>query len=363
MVIFEFLYNLIDPVKIRKYKKMSIFVALLIFFATFFMLLLPQKLYLKNHSDYTASIYEKTKALYNIKGDNTNMFEDIKSKGYKVSDGKLLSNGESNANIYTFLYTYEENNVCVYLVFDSNEELEEKLKDVNDRYDMIYNSEENVNNIGKNKTQICQMAYLESIESLVNLDEVIKKYHDMNSEELNTLVNETPYYRFYGIKDLNSNTNYGYVFTKSSVIRTIDKENDIYSYSYLSFDSNDYKDIGEFGKDVSVQMVARYNEYLFNMQIVYVFLYTILLPVLASLILFMFTFKRKKLDNFLEYYKILALETIIPSIVSCVFIFIFGPGATKIFVALFLVYSVLMLFRSSTAEPREEHKAKNEKNG
>ena len=359
MVIFEFLYNLIDPVKIRKYRKMSIFVALLIFFATFFMLLLPQKLYLKNHSDYTASIYEKTKALYNIKGDNTNMFEDIKSKGYKTSDGKLVSNTVGEANIYTFLYTYEENNVCVYLVFDCDEQLEEKIKDVNDRYDMLYGS----NETGKNKTQICQMAYLESIEGLVNLDDVIAKYHDMNSEELNTLVNETPYYRFYGIKDLNSNTNYGYVFTKSSVIRTIDKENDIYSYSYLSFDSNDYQDISEFGKDVSVQMVARYNEYLFNMQIVYVFLYAILLPILASLILFMFTFKRKKLDNFLEYYKILALETIIPSIVSCVFIFMFGPGATKIFVALFLVYSVLMLFRSSTAEPREEHNAKNENNG
>ena len=206
----------------------------------------------------------------------------------------------------------------------------------------------------KNKTQICQMAYLDSIEGPVNLDDVIAKYYEMDSKELNNKVNETPYYRFYGITPLTSNTNYGYVFTKSSVIRTIDNENDIYSYSYLSFDASDYKDISEFGKDVSVQMVARYNEYLFNMQVMYVFLYVILLPVIASLILFMFTFKRKKLEGFLEYYKILALETIIPSIVSCVFIFMFGPGATKIFVVLFLVYSVLMLFRSATAESKEE---------
>ena len=350
MAVLEFLSNLIDPVKIRKYKKISIFLALLIFVITFFMLLLPQKLYLKQHSDYTASVYEKTKALYNIKSNDNDSFEEIKNKGYKTSDGKLTSSVSKEINIYTYLYTFEEKNICVYLVFDSDEELEEKIKDVSDRYDMLYGGDSG----DKNKTQICQMAYLDSIEGPVNLDDVIAKYYEMDSEELNNKVNETPYYRFYGITPLTSNTNYGYVFTKSSVIRTIDNENDIYSYSYLSFDASDYKDISEFGKDVSVQMVARYNEYLFNMQIMYVFLYAILLPVIASLILFMFTFKRKKLEGFLEYYKILALETIIPSIVSCVFIFMFGPGATKIFVVLFLVYSVLMLFRSATAESKEE---------
>ncbi len=244
--------------------------------------------------------------------------------------------------------------MCVYFIFDPTDKLDEKIEEVKARVNELHGD-----NL-KSQTFIdgvSHLAYLDSLNELNNLDDKINEYYNMEEKEVLDLVQKVPFYEYYNVKGMLSNANFAYVFTKNSCIRSIDGENDVYSYAYLNFDINDYETLEDFGKDLGIQMVEQYNEYLFNMQILWIFIYTIILPVLASLIIYLFTKKFKKLESIFEYYKILSLETIIPAICSCIFMFVFGPGARKMFVALFVVYSVLMLYRSATVDERDNTKS------
>jgi len=348
MKILYFFSSIISPIKVRNFKKMSIFIALIIFVLEFWILFLPSRAYIINHSDYTASIYDYTAALYNLKDTKPAQFNDFKATNTKIENGEISSN-KSDIQYLTYIYTYNEKNVCVYFVFDPLDLLDVEIQKVKDEYNKLYPNE------GAQETTInaiAMLAFKESLEEVkvepYSYESLIKKYHSWSEEELINKINETPYYEFYGINGLISNTNYGYCFTKDALIRSIDGETSIFSYDYLSFDSSKYEDMPSLSKDLALQMVQVYNQTLINLQMLYCVIYCILFPIIAVLILYLFTRKHKLLDSILDYYKIAALTSIIPAVVSCIFAILIGPSARNIYIILFIIYTLIMVFKAAT---------------
>lgn len=355
--IIYFFMCVVNPVKIRSFKKMPIFAALLIFVLQFFMVLLPSKLYINNHSDYSASIYDKTCALYNIK-DSSNLsgFDNMKSTKLSVESGVITVNLDE-VMVNEFTYYYNEENINVIIIFDTKEILDKKLEEFVNIYYEVYPSE--LDKTSKTRVNnICQLAYNRKIndELLHNDEEYIKEFHDKEDSELLELLMDVPYYKLYGVDALSSNKNYAYIFNKESILRITPDETDIFSYSFLDFDITKFDSLSAFCKDLSVQMIQKYNEQMFDYYLMFIVIYVLLLPILASVIMFVFTRKYKKLDSLFDYYKIASLVSIIPAITACIMSFAFGPGAKSVYIILFIIYSMLMLFKAATMEDSEEKK-------
>ena len=343
---------------------MTVFFALLIFLTEFWIIMLPSKLYINNHSEYTASIYNYTDGLYNLSLINQNefitaTFNEIKDNGYSIKDGEIKANNH-DVKRYELIYSYDETNYCVYFVFDIDDSLDEKIANLFKKYYELYPGE--INNDGEvdsKVTRICQLAYHDKLIDDKEESIAIKEYHELEDEKIIEKLMSIPYYEFYGIIGLKSNKNYGYCFTKNSVIRSIGQEYDVFSYTFLEFDINDYESIAPFAKDLSVQMVGRYNERLYAIQTFYCIIYILLLPIIFVLIVFLFTRKYGKLKSIFEYYNITSLASIIPAIITGILAFIIGPQARNIYIVLFILYTMFMLIKAASIDNSKEKSKEN----
>ena len=351
-----FFSSIIDPIKIRRFKNMTIFFALLIFVIEFWIILLPAKVYLEERSEFTASIYDYTDGLYNLSQINQNNnlissnFNDMKAKGYKIKDGKIEAS-DNDITVFEFVYTYNEINYCIYFVYDIKDSLDEEIAKLLTTYYNLYPSEIKIDGEVESRImRICELAYHAKLMENKDVTETFNTYHDLKDEEIASALIVIPYYEFYGIKGKSSNKNYGYCFTESSVIRSKEGERDVYSYSFLEFDINDYNNMGDFSKDLSVQMVKKYNERLYALQTFYCVLYVLLLPMIFVLIIFLFTRKYGKLRSILEFYNIASLASIFPAIITAILVFVIGPQARNIYMFLFILYTLFMLVKAATSD-------------
>src|SRR5690554_8218094 len=86
-MVIEFLKSLVIPAKMKKYRYMSILIAIAIFVLTVYLLIIPYRITMNNSKD--DMIDENVLGVlgfYNVETDDQESFNEIKSGGYKIEE-------------------------------------------------------------------------------------------------------------------------------------------------------------------------------------------------------------------------------------------------------------------------------------
>ena len=144
----EFIKTLINPLKMRRYRYMSIFIAMLIFVLTIYLLMFSYRI--KTNSQKEELIQKDTLELLGVYELNNPSFDysGIKAGGYLIKDQKLTT-GSNEEVVKTYQVTYTKDDVkrVINILFDPYDVREKAIKTIREDYYAKYNITEPDKNV------------------------------------------------------------------------------------------------------------------------------------------------------------------------------------------------------------------------
>lgn len=361
----DFLLALVSPIKMRKYRYMSVFISMLIFVIAIYCISIPNQNYINMHKDEFLQAQSYVNAYFDLPDETLD--EEQQNAKYKVEDGELKGTVSTN-DAAIFEYNIEINisedqvrDATFYFVFDINNSMTKGLEKVRTEYKENYPdaSDDKVNFV----TYICYTNMLDAkknpefVEAQF-LSEELSRLDALEIEALKEESNDLTNFDLFGI-DITGQYNYLLLFFKETVstqVPYVNEEKNTVSYPVLSayykqhnvnFDFSECKTLNDFGKAFVYTMFNpladnEHSEYL--MQVVG---YVLLFPAVFSLLLCWCMRKRGVMKTFKEYYNVAGIASIIPTFVS----FIAGwfvPNAVMIYGILFTMFTLFGYMKINT---------------
>lgn len=351
----DFITALIVPSRMRKFRYMSILIAMLIFVVSIYLISIPHNVFLNQNKEKFikensyVSVYEDL--------ENTALSDDFKNQGYKVVKNAMTSKtNEGLVKIFQFntdaTIKGEQKNINLYVVFDPKSTLLDNTEKIKKGYLAKF----------ENAKYAQSIAYLIYIDSLSTTDEVndawyegrYTYYNSLSKEEIQKIYQSKNNFDLYGIKITGEN-NYLTIFLKDQLITQIAykaKEGADVTYPaltsyYSNCDDIDFTSVTtlkEFGTVVANGLFKALKEtektrYLFN-----VIIYAIIYPAIYCLLLFWCMRKRGTMKTYKEYYNVASIASIIPVLATFI-IGWFVPNAVLIYGIGFSVMTLIAFYK------------------
>lgn len=355
----EILLSIISPLKMKKFRFMSVLVSILIFIVSIYAISLPNKVYMKNHKDW----YLEQKAYVNVYLDLPELDKDV--NGNKITDGNYVVNDKyemtstykNEIKQYHFedvdvqLIDEEVKTVDLHIIFDVDDKLTKDLNQIRDDYKSKYPDDSD--------KKINYVSYIYYVDKLNGKETTLEQLHEIEEKELEKEMQTISNYDLFGIQT--SGDDYLLIFMKTSVVSQIpyfDKTKEettypalssIYSVSKMKFDFTDKTTLKDFGNYVAQTMfepLANTDQTEYLLQVLG---YVLIFPAIFVLLLCWSMKKRGVMKTYKEYYNVASIASIVPLVVIFILAW-FIPKVAPIYGALFCVF-VLFAFIKINSTP------------
>lgn len=363
----EFLLALVSPLKMRKYRYMSIFISMLIFVVSIYCVSIPNQNYINIHKDEFLQSQSYVNAYLDLPEEIV-LDDAQKAAQFKVEDGELTGNiSKDEVAIYEYETEIEVSegqirDATFYFVFDINDLMNKNLNGIREQYKENYSdaSDEKINFV----TYLCYTNMLDAKNENPDLNKAeyisneLQRLNELEIEQLKESSDELTNFDLFGI-DITGKYNYLLLFFKETVstqVPFVDEEADTVSYPILSayyeshkvkFDFTECNNLHEFGQEFVYTMFNpladnEHTEYL--LQVVG---YVLLFPAIFALLLFWCMKKRGVMKTFKEYYNVASIASIIPTLLTFV-VGWFVPNAVMIYGILFTMFTLFAFMKINT---------------
>src|SRR5690554_250390 len=276
-MVIEFLKSLVIPAKMKKYRYMSILIAIAIFVLTVYLLIIPYRITMRNSKDdMIADNVLGVLGFYNVETDDQEAFNEIKSGDYKIeeveTDGGtkeyvLTTSLEDNGEYQHFTFNYENDDnedVVVHFIFDPFGVRDNKLLSILDEYNEIYNSGDNTSRSdGQKASEIAMITYVELIKNPeLDIESEFDRLRGLDENKLSERATELSFFDYYNIDYTETKNSYLVIFNPSNLDYQIPlfyederipaqqtRANLIYT-SEIDFDVADFTTVNDLGKNV-----------------------------------------------------------------------------------------------------------------
>lgn len=363
----NFLLSFIIPQKMKRFRHMSILIAILIFVASVYLLIFPYKIVMDNQKDEL--IQEDTMfvlAFYEMPNGSID-FNSLKSNQYKVDGDQLKSIATDDGEFQYIVVSYEKEGKTknVHMVFDPYSNLDRKILEIRTLYNDSYNiTETSTEDETKKASYVSTLTFIAlAKDDTLNAEDTMETLNQKTLEELVTDMTNVTLFDYYGITPSVDVDDYLVAFNRYYLglqIPVFDPEGVqlaanqtqatiIYSEN-VTFDITTLNSISDLGQNIAQNII---NIYVITMQGQYTIqtiIYVLLYPMLIILILWLFFRKNGNLKTFKEYYNIAAISSILPTIVVFAITW-FYPSVVAVYGLLLSIFYLFVLFRiNSTPE-------------
>jgi len=349
----EFLKSLVLPLHMRKYRHMSILIAIMIFVFTIYALLLPYKVAIKNSKEKLIDQNElNIQGLYALNNSNFD-FTPIKDMNYYVKDMKLYSdsNIEDDKKVYTINYQKDDENLVLTLIFDPNNMVEEEINSISNAYKNKYGITTSSSTDEQNKAiNVSKIVYVETLSNPnIDQDTRFEELKNMSSEDILEELSKYSVFDLYNVANTEEEHNYLLAFNESNMIYagegktaedlvavTITYTND--QELYLS----NQESITKFSEYIADYIMDMNINLIINRQTLNVILSILILPLVLIAIIWLFYRKAGNLKTYKEYYNIAAISSIVPTLITFVICF-FWPDILNFYIIGVMVFYIFVL--------------------
>jgi len=358
-MIAEFLKSLISPAKMKKYRSMSILIAIGIFVLSFYILIAPFYLTIKNRKDeYIEKNVLFVSGLYELESNDNEQFTNLKQGNYLIKDNKLTTTRDENSpyDHYTFSYTNKnEKEIVVHFIFDPYDTRINRIDYLKEEYLEIYEGTDAKAN------EIAFLTYIEEQKNPeLNYEEYFEELNGLSSEKLTERINNVTLFDLFNIETSKDYDSYLIIFNSSSFDyqvplynqkgEKIESRYTFGNFQYFDdfkFNVQEYHNISDLSKEmtgniIEYQMMRDKQQYSLN-----AILFVLLYPTLIIFILWLMFRKNSVLKTFKEYYNIAAISSIIPTLITFVISWVFTE-ALSFYGMLLAIYYVFILYRVNT---------------
>lgn len=364
----EILLSFILPLKMKRFRFMSVFIAMLIFIASVYCIALPNQLYIKSHKDEYLSQKSYVNAYIDLPEETNGDFKRLKDAQYKMNDKFEMTSpiAHDGFAIYSFesidiqLFDEDPKVSNFYIVFDINNTLSQRLEKIKEDYTNMYPDD--------SKEKIQNASYLYYLDTLNENIEINKEYqnkrflelHNEEETKLKELKNKITNFDLFGL-DVSENS-YLLIFMKSTLSTQIpyyDKSEDKITYpslttyyktSDMNFDFTQITSLRDFGNqyvDLMFKPLEQTDRTNYLLQVIG---YVILFPAIYVLVLCWTMKKRGVMKTFKEYYNIASISSVLPLLIT----FILGwfiPNVVIVYGFLFCIFTLFVFIKiNSTPE-------------
>ena len=353
----NFIKSIIIPSKMRRFRYMSVLIALLIFVSSIYVVTIPHNVYINTHKD--KFINENSYVSFYQELEEITLADDFKSMNYKVVDNKMTStSNDSEVKVFKYntdtLVKGEEKNINLYMVFDIKSSLLTKTDNIKEQYNKAYPD-------SSYQQSISYLIYIDSLEvsdqSLLNDDwykERFDYYHGLSKDQMNEIYQSKNNFDLYGIKPSGDN-NYLIIFLQDQLISQIpykESEDSDVTYPalttyYSSCDEINFTTaltLKDFGNSLTNGVFKALKSTEKTRYLLTSLIYVIIFPALYCLLLFWCMHKRGTLKTYKEYYNVASIASILPLIIT----FIAGwfiPNAVMVYGIGFSVMTLVTFYK------------------
>ncbi|HHU55389.1 MAG TPA: hypothetical protein GXZ48_01670 [Acholeplasmataceae bacterium] len=348
-MIVEFFKSLVIPIKLKKYRYMSILIALAIFIISFYLLIIPFRVTINDKKDdFIQENVLYVKYLYEIKN-NEETFQELKQGNYQIKENEMNTTfTENKYQYYYFSYVNdEEKTIDVHLVFDTNNVRINTIEDIKKEYDDTYENDAKA-------TNIAHLTYIEEQKNPeLDRKDYFEELKELSDEKLKERLENTTLFDYFNISPDEEHENLLIIFNKESYDYQIPLyEEDEVKYPSANFrytkdfdfDVKKMTSINDLGKKMTYDLLNHQTAYLKNQYTFQAIIYVILYPILIILIMWLFFRKSGVLKTFKEYYNIAAITSIIPTLITFVILW-FYPQGLAFYGMLLAIYYIFILYR------------------
>lgn len=357
----DIIKSLIFPRFMKRYRYMSVFIALAIFVLTVYLLCLPFQITNKNSKDkFIADDVLSIKAFAEI-NDPSFDFSAIKSAEYTTNSGKLVCNYPDDGayRYYKTQYTMDDKLMTIHLVFDPYNSLEKSLEALKEDYLTAFILEgADSTNVKRRAAQIANLTYVQMlIDPILNPLNHFAILHNLTDQALDEEAAKVSNFSYFNITPTKDKPEFILLFTSQFVeyqIPLFDKEgNDLSpqetlaTLSYgesMKIDVKEMNSISDLGNKFARNIIDLYLQYSLVQYTLQAILIVIIYPLLIVLILWLFFRKNGELKTFKEYYNIAAISSLLPTIISFIVLW-FYPTMITIFGLILSVFYIFNLYR------------------
>lgn len=363
----DFLLSFINPLKMKRFRFMSVFIAMLIFIASVYVISFPYQIYINSHKDEYLSQKSYVNAYIDLPQTAGEEFLSLKAGQYKVNDKfeMVSTNTDNTFKVYEFfdidiqLFEEEPKTVDFYFVFDVNDSLTKSLNQIKENYAKAFpdDSENKIN-------YISYIYYLDTINEDIEINSEYQnnrfaQLHNVEEEKLKEQMDKITNFDLFNIEPIENS--YLLVFMKSSLLTQIphyDEKAEKMTYRQLSayynskmqFDFTNVSSLQEFGNhyvDLMFEPLIETDKTNYLLQVIG---YVILFPAIYVLILCWTMKKRGIMKTFKEYYNVASIASVLPLIVTFILSW-FIPNVVIIYGLLFTVFTLFVFIKiNSTPE-------------
>ena len=367
----EILLSVVSPLKIKKYRFMTVFIAMLIFVVSVYVLSFPNKVVMNMNKDTYLSEHSYVNAYMNLPEDIALSQEFINNQ-YKINDKYEMTSVLTSTNVQKYYFEnikvklagQDEKTINIHIVFDLSNTMEEGLKKVKEEYTAVYSEDQD-----ERVSYATYLIYVDWIklskEEQVQSwkDAKINEYHNEDLEVLKTKMSKLTNFDLFNISINSYENNYCLMFFKDYAVSQIayyDEEADkitypslqlVYSSLKMNLDFSEFTKLNEFGNYFADQMFEPLRDTDQTKYILQVVGYVLLFPAVFVLFLSWSMKKHGTLKTYKEYYNVAAISSLLPLLISFIVLW-FAPNlAPMVYGASFSLYTLFVFIKiNSTPE-------------
>ena len=286
----DFLKSFIFPLKMRRFRTMSMLFAMLIFIVSTYLAIIPIK-YKHSKPQYVIPTNAYLTKDFN---DATSDFDynEIKNKNYIIENNSVLTAGVKTTTVYTINGLVDNTNYKFYFIFDFETESFSSTVDLYETY-----------NLEKEKTS-CILLFTTNYYELQNTKE----------------------------ETVNEETRLTYNTIQGSTYRDCNLD-------FSSFNTTD-----EFLDGISLMLAKLYGAMYVSAFTLTSTLMMFLLPLVLITVMWLVLRKKGPLTTFKEYYNVAAIACIIPTLLAFGIEW-FWPQVVNFYTTAFVVYYLFVIYR------------------
>jgi maltodextrin utilization protein YvdJ len=366
----KFIKFLFVPQEMKRFRFMSVFIAIGIFVLSVYALRLPFQVTSKNSKPELIASDVLRVAAFDGLVDETFDFTPIKNSQYRVVNGSLSCNfeDENMYRLYTASYTKEGRLIVISFVFDPHNNIEEQIEALRSEYKTLYSIGDDADTATLDQvSMIAMLAYVERVENpALDVPAFFATKHALTNETLSEEANAISRFSYFGINPVSTQDDYLLIFTEKFIeyqIPLFDAElkpqtpqetlATVNYTSFMNFDVGTMNSISDFSQKFASNILDIYLEYSTVQYTLQAVLMVVFYPVLVALILWLFFRKNGFLKTFKEYYNIAALASVIPTLVTFGVLWFF-PSLITIYGLVLSVFYIFILYRINLSPVKTE---------
>ncbi len=325
----QFLQAIFIPSKMRKFRYTTVFVPMLIFVLSIYLITIPHNVYINNNMD--KFIDENSYVSHFHYLDEIAISDEIINAKYQVKESVMTANNDGK-EVKIFSYNSdakvkgEEKNINLHIVFDITSSIVDKTNAIQKKF----------------TEQFPDADYSKSISYLVYIDELNEAgkvsdswyterftyYNGLTDEVIEEVYQSKNNFDLYGVKPVGDN-NYLIIFLKDQMITQIPyketEESDVtypaltaYYANCNDLDFTNVNTLNEFGNALCDSLFKALKETEKSSYLLNAVVYAIIFPALYCLLLFWCMRKRGTMKTYKEYYNVAGIASILPTLITFV---------------------------------------------